>query len=284
MLIDHEHRAIDFSDNTTGKLSVHILKRLRDAIDCNDFYCNLVFDNNVFTDDALGILAAILKGCNPIERLSLRSCNLTDLELVHLAQAICTRKSICHLDLSKNPGITSSSCAEITRIIQNVPSLESLLLIGTGLQEKGCSYILQALERNPTIRVLELPFTVGYRVLDKARLIIEKKTNKPEKAGDTLEGSKASHVDDNRMQHSQLLKSSVCLPSLEYLPLTRMSKGFGNKCNNSYVEDLLELPQWADPSIMNAAVYLKVLDKRCEMLDEHIKDRHRRMLARRGQL
>ncbi|AAZ11957.1 uncharacterized protein TEOVI_000564200 [Trypanosoma equiperdum] len=285
MIIDHERRAIDFSDNTTFVLDSNVLQRLRDAICSNDFYCNLVFDHNTFTDDAIGILAAILKGSNPIESLSLRSCSLKDLDIIHLAHAICTRKCLVHLDLSKNPGITSASSPEIGRIIQGVPTIKSIHLVGTGILEKNSSHLISALEGCFSLQVLELPFSVGYRVLDRTRELLKKNKTLsdvsdglPEKAGRILMSQDSSEVGFFRQirSHARSLKPQI-IPSLA------TSDTESKRASNGYLASFPHLQQWVDPALMNAAMYIKVLDKRCNMLDEHLSEKRNRILARRGQ-
>ncbi|KEG12896.1 hypothetical protein DQ04_01351190 [Trypanosoma grayi] len=291
MIVNAEKRTIDFSNNPTGKLDGEILTNLRDALNHNDSFCRLVFNNNQLAEDAIGILAAILKGRTPIEHLSLTSCNLHDVDVMLIANAVCARKVLKYLDLSKNPGITSASVPDIARMIRIIPSLQTVMLSGTSLEGRSCAKILDALERSQRLSVLELPYTVGFKILDSARNIIEKREKERPAAADknvlaedkvpvrrVLIGSLAENATDPWRRR--------LLPRLVPPQGDQTSRGSlapsARPQNPANSLQMMEFRHWADPAVKNAAVHLHVLDKRCHLLEVHKQERRERIQARCG--
>ncbi|EKF37779.1 hypothetical protein MOQ_002018 [Trypanosoma cruzi marinkellei] len=295
MIINNEERCIDFSQNPSGELDDEVLTSLRDALQENDNYCKLVFDNNHLNDDAIGILAAILKGSTPIEHLSLSSCRFRDVDFTHIANALCVKKVLRHLDLSKNPDITSVAAADLARVIRTLPSLRTLLLIGTGLQQKNCSHIIAALKQSYSIKVVELPYTVGFKVLDSVRKILEERTSdeleesQEKKKNKTTVKSEATPTDlgDGGFSCSKSdLWETVSIPKLVLPPIHASQRAEQNplskSCDPHNCLRMMEFRCWADPAVKNAAVHLHVLDKRCHLWEVYQKERKEKLLARRG--
>ncbi|RNF17786.1 uncharacterized protein Tco025E_04729 [Trypanosoma conorhini] len=292
MIVNDEERSIDFSQNPSGELDEAVLTRLRDALISNDHYSKLVFNNNRLDEDAVGILGAILKGPTPIESLCLSSCRVRDLDFIHIANALCVRKTLKHLDLSKNPDITSAAAPDIARVIRTLPSLREVLLIGTGLKPANCSKIVAAVERNSSLKVLVLPYTVGFRVLDRVRNVLEGrsdakvedlvKADKAVKAAPSLVESAGTGAPDptlGRRKKSPL--SGLLLPPIVASQLE--GQGFTSElCHPSNALQRMEFRCWADPAIKNAAVHLHVLDKRCNLLEAHQQELRERIRAKRG--
>ncbi|PBJ80883.1 hypothetical protein TcG_01052 [Trypanosoma cruzi] len=294
MIVNNDERSIDFSQNPSGELDDEVLTSLRDALQGNDNYCKLVFDNNRLNDDAIGILAAILKGSTPIEHLSLSSCQFRDVDFTHIANALCVKKVLRHLDLSKNPEITSAAAADLSRVIRTLPSLRTLLLIGTGLQPKNCSNILAALKQSPSLKVVELPYTVGFKVLDSFRKLLE------ERNGDELEDSQKKKKKKAAKSEAAPTDSgdgvfccsrcdtwkATSMPRLVLPPIhasqTAGQKPLSKSCGPSNSLRMMEFRCWADPAVKNAAVHLHVLDKRCHLWEVYQKEKKEKILARRG--
>ncbi|KAG8348556.1 hypothetical protein ERJ75_000730700 [Trypanosoma vivax] len=276
MFVDQGNRTIDFSRNPAGVLNARVLTALRDSLNSTEYFNRLVFDNNRLTEEAIGVLAAILKGSTPIEYLSLRSCNLNDLDIVNIVHPLCFRKVLRHLDLSRNPGITSSSIPEIARAIRTIPTLESVFMLGTDLQERNCKFILSALETS-SVSVLELPYTVGFRVLDGVREIIESK-KAIEKPPNQRDMRAMAPVPCNARQ----LPRGVVAPLRDIMPRTPPvldTRELHNTAPNSL--ESVDIRHWADPAVKNAVMYMHTLDKRCSLLEMR---KQERLAAKRSRM
>ncbi|ORC78779.1 uncharacterized protein TM35_000072250 [Trypanosoma theileri] len=303
MIVDEARHFIDFSNYPGGVLDEEILSQLRDALNCNDHFCKLVFNNNRLTDDAVGTLAAILKGRTPIEYLSLEACDLRDVDILHIANAVCTRKALKFIDLRRNPAITSEALPDIARMIRSVPTLTTILMRGTSLQPHNCAEIMDALEQSSSVKVMELPYTVGYRVLDNVKRIISKNNmeyldstssdkNEKRRVAATI-GSTSMETSNKRrkktLEPTTLPKLvppppvafSAEMPPTEVRSTPPLSPSLLQQKSKSTVE-MMEFRHWADPAIKNAAAHIYVLDQRCQLLEMHKQEKRERLLAKRG--
>ncbi|RNF06423.1 hypothetical protein TraAM80_03890 [Trypanosoma rangeli] len=292
MIADNRERSIDFSPNPSGELDEEVLTRLRDALNSNDHYSKLIFNNNRLSDEAVGILAAILKGSTLIEYLSLSSCQVRDVDVMRIANALCVKKALRHLDLSNNPNISSAAAPDIARVIRTLPLLREVLLIGTGLQPAGCSKIVAAAEQNSSLKVLVLPYTVGFRILDRVRNVIEKRVDakvedlvKVEKAVKRAEPSLTDSPGTCDLGPTVSPWKENILPRLLLPPLTPSQRGGPMPTAELYCPTnslrMMEFRCWADPAVKNAAVYLHELDKRCHLLEAHRQEKRERICAKR---
>ncbi|KAH9580089.1 hypothetical protein LSM04_007787 [Trypanosoma melophagium] len=302
MIVDETRHFIDFSDNPEGLLDGEILAQLRDAISSNNHFCKLVFNNNRLTDDAIGTLAAILRGRTPIEYLSLESCDLRDVDITPLVNAICAKKALKYINLRRNPNITSDAIADIARMIRTVPTLSTILLRGTSLESNNCAELMDALEHSPFMQVVELPYTVGYRVLDGVRKVLRKDRTKSldntynakrqkRKTTVAIGGTciESNNKRRNETREMQSLPKLVPPPCNTFPAGTSLTKVPQERqppppllIQPTRTLEMIEFRNWADPALKNAAVHLYVLDMRCQLLETHKQERRERLLAKRG--
>lgn len=172
-VIDRHNRAIDLSSQRSA-IDATVLDQLRGALHLNDFFIHLNLSHNALGDHNVAMLCAIIKGKTFLETLELSDCALTDRDFsLYLIPAIIARRKLKSLDVSKNERLTDVSIDSLCQLISE-GELQSLRLVGTSLSRLAGRRIAEVMERNDTLEVCELPFTVGYDVINRVELLLQR--------------------------------------------------------------------------------------------------------------
>ncbi|CCW61575.1 unnamed protein product [Phytomonas sp. EM1] len=200
-VVDRQSNRIDLS-HQDGAVDASVLEQLRHALHLNKFFLHLDLSYNVLDAECISMLCTIIKDKSYLKTFSLVSCGITDKMLTfQLVPAFCTRGvQIAMLDLNKNEGITDKGIDSICHLLRVVNILD-LRLSGTLINPKSAKKLLKALESNTTLEHLELPFTVGFEVLNRAKLLLRRNLRQGK--------------DPN---HAELADGSKLLPKVEGTP------------------------------------------------------------------
>lgn len=172
-VVDRNAQSIDLS-NQGEALDATVLDKIRGVLQSTDFFLHLSLSYNNLSDECVAILCSILKGKTCLETLEVQQCGFSDKDFsLYLMPAILTRNKLKALDLSKNERLTDRSVDALCRLITE-GDLVRLRLVGTKLTGVSGHKIAQALEGNTTMEVCELPFTVGFDVLRRVALLVER--------------------------------------------------------------------------------------------------------------
>lgn len=175
-VIDRAACCINLNDQG-GALTSSVLGSCRKALYHNDYYTSLVISNNKLDDECIAVLCALLKEKNALHTLDFQNCSLDDKFVsFYLVSALLVQKRIRRLNFSRNPCITEASTAALVELIQESGLLE-LRLMGTNLGQAGGKKILKAIENSTEIEICELPFNVGFDVLDRIAVILQRNIN-----------------------------------------------------------------------------------------------------------
>lgn len=170
-IVDRPGRRINLS-NQGNTLDSTVLEALRGALQFNSFFIRLSFSHSRLNEDCITMLCALLKDPNYIVELEMDSCQLRDREFnLHLASAILGKKQLVCLDLSRNGLLSDASVGALSEMIAQLP-LRELRLAGVSLTKKGGEELVKAMQSNSTLEVCDLPYTVGYGVLDEVALLL----------------------------------------------------------------------------------------------------------------
>ncbi|CCW68126.1 unnamed protein product [Phytomonas sp. Hart1] len=173
-IVDRQSNRIDLS-HQNGAVDASVLEHLRHALHLNSFFFHLDLSYNTLDSESASMLCTIFKDKNSLKTFSLGSCGITDkMFTFQLVPALCAREvPILLLDLSKNDGITDKSIDALCHFLQ-VANILDLRLSGTKINPKSAKVLLKALESNTTLEHLELPFTVGFGVLNRAKVLLRR--------------------------------------------------------------------------------------------------------------
>ena len=108
------------------------------------------------TDEDITHLSAMLSRNTTLKVLDLINCNITDNGVRYICEGLTKNQTLTSLDIGHNPQITSVSTNTIADLIQTTPSLRTLRLYKTSLNNDDIKTICTSLNKNTTIRELYL--------------------------------------------------------------------------------------------------------------------------------
>lgn len=169
-------RTIDIS-NQNGAVSPIVLEKARFALHRNELFHCLSVANNVLNDDCIATLSALIKDRNYVTRYDLTNCHINDKQLtLHLIPALLLKKRVSRLVLDKND-LTDECIDSIYNLIIET-NLSEISMIGVNLTAAAGEKLVEAVERSPIVTVCQLPYSVGFKILDKIAALIKRNKSK----------------------------------------------------------------------------------------------------------
>ncbi|EPY29070.1 hypothetical protein STCU_04740 [Strigomonas culicis] len=179
-VLEQENRRINLC-NQGDAVNVKVLDALRKLLVRNDFYVRLSLNGSTLNDDGVAVVCAILKDINYIQHVDLENCSIKDRDVqYYIVPAVLAKNRLKTLNLCKNMNITDASVGALSTLIRE-SSLTCLQMSCTGLSRKSGDVLLSSLKQNVYLDVLDLPFSVGFQVLDKVKSYLEESKQKRRK-------------------------------------------------------------------------------------------------------
>lgn len=179
-------RTIDIS-NQGGAVNPIVLEKARFALHRNELFHCLSLANNVLNDDCISTLSALIKDRNYVTKYDLTNCRINDKQLtLHLIPALLLKKRVSRLVLDKND-LTDECIDSICNLIIET-NLAELSLVGIHLTAVAGEKLLEAVERSPIVTVCQLPYSVGFKILDKIAALLKRNKTKFSQLNDKQAG------------------------------------------------------------------------------------------------
>ena len=133
------------------------IKQVSDSLFNNKTLEQLVLWNVTdITDEDITHLSTMLSSNTTLKGLYLNNCNITDNGVRYICEGLTKNQTLTTLSISRNPQITSVSTSTIADLIQTATSLTELRLYYTSLNNDDIKTICTSLNKNTTIRKLNL--------------------------------------------------------------------------------------------------------------------------------
>lgn len=172
-ILDQRGRRVVLS-HQGGAVNCPVLEKLRMALHRNEMFNHLVLSDNYLNDDCIATVSALIKDRNFIVKYEMENCSINDRQLtLHLVPALLLKKRVTSLFIDRNTDLTDECVDSLCQLMVET-NLTELTVVGAKLTERGGEKIANALERTSVMTLCKMPFSVGFKVLDRIKLLIRR--------------------------------------------------------------------------------------------------------------